>query len=131
MRPHYLLAHGDFSIITFGYFCDLIAFSSVIACLLAYHFRNLSSSIDFIFFFFVPIFCGFRYSNLVLINHYSYNLLYLSFIYLTGHYNPSVRVMTYISGGTYSLKSTPNDRFFTIFFMAIFILFSEYLPEIC
>ena len=45
--------------------------------------------------------------------------------YMIGHYNPSVRIIDlvshtiyvvcvnflYISGGTYSLKSTPNDRF--------------------
>ena len=46
--------------------------------------------------------------------------------YIIGHYNPSVRIIDlvshttlllcvlilYISGGTYSLQSTPNDRFF-------------------
>ena len=32
-----------------------------------------------------------------------------------------------MSGGIYSLKSTPNDRFFEKLFMAI----SEFLPEIC
>ena len=30
-------------------------------------------------------------------------------------------LILYISGGTYSLKSTPNDRFFEKLFMAIFI----------
>ena len=45
--------------------------------------------------------------------------------YIIGHYNPSVRIIDLVShttyfcvlflftsGGTYSLKSTPNDRFF-------------------
>ena len=32
---------------------------------------------------------------------------------------------------TYSLKSTPNDKFFKKLFVAIFIYFSEPLPEIC
>ena len=55
------------------------------------------------------------------------------FIYIIGHYNPSVRIINlvshttyvvcviflYISGGTYSLKSIPNDRFFEKLFMAI------------
>ena len=39
-------------------------------------------------------------------------------------------LILYISGGTYSLKSTPNDRFFEKLFMEIFI-YSEFLPEIC
>ena len=54
--------------------------------------------------------------------------------YIIGHYNPSVRIIDqdysfihhlcyvlilYISGGTYSLKSTPNNRFFEELFMAI------------
>ena len=52
--------------------------------------------------------------------------------YIIGLYNPSVRVIDlvshttnlcalilYISGGTYSLKSTPNDKFFEKVFMAI------------
>ena len=37
----------------------------------------------------------------------------------------------YMSGGTYSLKSTPNDRFLEKLFMAILFLLSEILPEIC
>ena len=36
-----------------------------------------------------------------------------------------------ISGGPYSLKSTPNDKFFEKLFTAIFYLLSEFLPEIC
>ena len=44
-------------------------------------------------------------------------LLYI----LIGHYNPSVRcvLILYISGGTYCLKSTTNDRFFEKLFMVI------------
>ena len=55
--------------------------------------------------------------------------------YIIGHYNPSVWIIDlvshttyvvwvlilYISGGTKSLKSTPNDRFFEKLFMTIFI----------
>ena len=62
-----------------------------------------------------------------------------------GHYKPAVRIIDlvshttyvvcvnflYISGGTYSLKSTPYDRFFEKLFMAIFIWLSEFLPKIC
>ena len=40
-------------------------------------------------------------------------------------------LILYISGGTYSLKSTPNDRFFEKLFTAGFYLLSEFLPEIC
>ena len=40
-------------------------------------------------------------------------------------------LILYISGGTYSLKSTPNDKFFEKPFMAVLIYFSEFLPEIC
>ena len=59
-------------------------------------------------------------------------------------------LILYISGGTYSLKLTPNDRFFEKLFMTIFgidlklgptvfnktfhgsfNLLSEFLPEIC
>ena len=54
--------------------------------------------------------------------------------YIIGHYNPSIKVIDlvshttyvvcvlilYLSGGTYSLKSTPNDRFFEKLFMAVF-----------
>ena len=61
--------------------------------------------------------------------------------YITGHYNPSVRIIDLVSHntyvvcvnfihkwrGTYSLKSTPNDRFFKKLFMAIFI----YSHSIC
>ena len=36
----------------------------------------------------------------------------------------------YMSGGTYSLKSTPNDGLFEKLFMAVFI-YSQFLPEIC
>ena len=53
--------------------------------------------------------------------------------YIIGHYNPSglfsqfftplmlCVLILYISGGTYGLKSTPNDGFFGELFMAIFI----------
>ena len=40
-------------------------------------------------------------------------------------------LILYISVGTYSLKSSPNDRFFEKLFMAIFNLLSQFLPEIC
>ena len=63
----------------------------------------------------------------------------------TYHYNPSVRIIDldsqatyvccvlilYISGGTYSLKSIPNDRFFWRNFSWQFYLLSQFLPEIC
>ena len=55
----------------------------------------------------------------------------LSVTYIIGHYNPSVRItaqhltplilcalILYVSGGTYSLTSTANDRFLRNFFMA-------------
>ena len=54
--------------------------------------------------------------------------------YIIGHYNPSSQdywpsflhhiccvLFLYISGGTYSLESTLNDRYFEKLFMAIFI----------
>ena len=58
--------------------------------------------------------------------------------YIIGHYIPSVRIIDlvshityvvcmlflYISGRTYSLKSTPNDRF-------QFYLLLLFFPEIC
>ena len=61
--------------------------------------------------------------------------------YITGHYNPSVRIIElishttyvvcvlilYISGGTYSLKSTPYDRFF---FEKLFLAFN-YSQSFC
>ena len=68
------------------------------------------------------------------------------YTYIIGHYNPSVRIIDlvshttyvvcanflYISGGTYSLKSTPNDRFFEKLFMAVFeFTLRVFLPEIC
>ena len=34
-------------------------------------------------------------------------------------------LILYISGATYSLKSTPNDRFFEKLFMATFIMYSQ------
>ena len=54
------------------------------------------------------------------------------FTYIIGHYNPSVRIIGLVShttyvclyisgGGTYSLKSTPNDRFFGETFHGNFI----------
>ena len=39
-------------------------------------------------------------------------------------------LILYISGGTYSLKTTPNDRFFWETFHGIYLL-TEFLPEIC
>ena len=36
-----------------------------------------------------------------------------------------------MSGGNYSLKSTPNDRFFKKIFMAILICSQSFLPENC
>ena len=39
-------------------------------------------------------------------------------------------LILYISGWTYSLKSTPNDRFFWEIFHGNFNLLSEFLPEI-
>ena len=65
--------------------------------------------------------------------------------YIIGHYNPSVRIIDLVSHTTYvvcvnfihkwrwtySLKSTPNDRFFWETFHDNFINFSEFLPEIC
>ena len=56
-----------------------------------------------------------------------------TYTYIIGHYNPSVRIIDlvshttyvvcvlilYINGGTYSLKSTPNDWFFEKLFTAI------------
>ena len=52
-----------------------------------------------------------------------------SYTYIIGHYNPSVMItplmlfvlILYISGGTYSLKSSPNDRFFWETFHGNFI----------
>ena len=55
---------------------------------------------------------------------------YIPYIYIIGHYNPSVGIIDltplmlcvfilYGSGRTYSLKSTPNFRFFEKLFMAI------------
>ena len=54
--------------------------------------------------------------------------------YIIGHYSPSVKIsaqlltilmlcelILYVSGGTYSLTSTPNERFLTNIFMAIVI----------
>ena len=64
--------------------------------------------------------------------------------YIIGHYKPLVRIINlvshktyvvcvnfwYISGGTYSLKSTPNDRFFweTFSWQFLFMVFS-FLPK--
>ena len=53
------------------------------------------------------------------------------YMFITGHYKPSVRIMDlvshtilcvlilYMSSETYSLNSTPKDRFFETRFMAI------------
>ena len=55
--------------------------------------------------------------------------------YIIGHYNSSVRIIdlvshcvliSHISGGTYSLKSTPNDRFFEKLFMAILFILRNF-----
>ena len=65
--------------------------------------------------------------------------------YITRYYNPSVRIFDLVSHtayivcvnfihkwrATYSLKSTPNYKFFEKLFIAIFHLLSEFLPEIC
>ena len=62
-----------------------------------------------------------------------------------GHYKPSVRIIDLVSyttyvvcinfihkwRETYSLKSTPNDRFFWETFDGNFIQHSEFLLEIC
>ena len=39
-------------------------------------------------------------------------------------------LILYISGGIYSLKSIPNDKFSEKLFMALLFLLSEFLPEI-
>ena len=39
-------------------------------------------------------------------------------------------LILHISGGTYYLKSTPNDRFVAKLFKTIFYLLSEFLPKI-
>ena len=72
----------------------------------------------------------FRYSDHTI--YYTILKLYLH-THIIGHYNPSVRItallltplmlcafILYVSGGTYSLTSTPNDRFFRNFFMAVY-----------
>ena len=63
------------------------------------------------------------------ITRYSQNAVFLT--YIIGYYNPSIRIIDlvssyvvwvnflYISGGTYSFKSTPNDRFFEKLSMVI------------
>ena len=68
--------------------------------------------------------------------HCNYNLISnLHNTYRIGHYNPSVRIIDLVSHtayvvcvnfiyklrGTYSLKSTANDRFFEKLFMAVLI----------
>ena len=43
--------------------------------------------------------------------------------YIIGHCNPSVRIIDLVShiiGGTYNLKSTPNDRFEKLFMAILF-----------
>ena len=40
-------------------------------------------------------------------------------------------LILYMSGGTYSLKPTLNDRFLWVTFHGIFYLLSEFLQEIC
>ena len=39
-------------------------------------------------------------------------------------------LILYMSGGTYNLKSIPNNRFLTNFSWQFYLL-SEFLPEIC
>ena len=77
--------------------------------------------------------------------YFSVYTLCINNTYVIGRYNPSVRIIDlvshttyvvcvnflYISGGAYSLKSTPNDRFFEKLFLAILFWHSEFLPEIC
>ena len=48
---------------------------------------------------------------------------------ITYIHNCSVTPILYMSGGTYCLKSTPNDRFFEKLFVAIFYLISQFFPE--
>ena len=83
---------------------------------------------------------GYFWSHLV----YTYICTYIH-TYIIGHYKSSVRIMdlvsynpyvvcvnfihTYLSGGNYSLKSTPNDRFFEILH-GNFIYFRVF-SEIC
>ena len=40
-------------------------------------------------------------------------------------------LILYINGGTYSFKSTPNNRLFWETFHGSFNLLTEFLPEIC
>ena len=40
-------------------------------------------------------------------------------------------LILYVSGGTYSLTSAPNDRFYLETFYGNFYFLSEFLPEIC
>ena len=77
--------------------------------------------------------CIFRFQfSLVMIVWYDCKrLLRFLHTYMIDHYNPSVRIIAqlltplmmwalilYVSGGTYSLMSTPNDRFVRNFYMA-------------
>ena len=39
-------------------------------------------------------------------------------------------LILYVSGGTYSLNSTPNDKFFEKLFIAILFTLESFLPEI-
>ena len=56
---------------------------------------------------------------------------------IVGHYNTLVTLLTlcalilYVSAGTYSLMSTPNDRYFWESFSWQVYLPSEFMPEIC
>ena len=54
-------------------------------------------------------------------------------IYIQSGLQPSLshHLILYVDIGTYSLMSTPNDRFFEKHFHGGFILLSEFLPEIC
>ena len=50
----------------------------------------------------------------------------VSIINLCSHTTYVVCVISYISGGTYRLKSTPNDRSFEKLFMAILFIFKVF-----
>ena len=58
--------------------------------------------------------------------------------YITGHYIPSVRIIDLVPyttcvvyvNFTYNLKSTPNDRFFEKFFLAILFTFRVFAKNL-
>ena len=66
----------------------------------------------------------------------------ITYTYIIGHYNSSVRIIDlvshttyvvyvnfFISGGTYNLKSTPNDRLFEKLFMTILFTFRVFCQK--